>query len=134
MSLLRTLPRRSALCAIPVGLVLLAGCGNGSDDVAKDPVASASSTSPAASPSSSAPADLPACGSIWKAGSTIPHGYQGCLQGGKVVKAQKQPCESGQVIVTFEDKFYGVKGGPVNPVPSGLAKSPKYQAAKRSCG
>lgn len=130
----RTAPRRCALAAIPLGFVLLAGCGNGSGDVAKDPVATASSSSPAAAASSSAPADLPACGSIWKAGSKIPHDYQGCLDGATVVKPHKEPCASGQVIVTYDDKFYGVKGGPVNYVPAGLAKSPKYQAAKRSCG
>lgn len=132
-SSLRTLPLRPALVAIPLGLALLTGCGDGSGDVAKDPVATVSTTSPA-SPTTSAAPDLPSCASIWKAGSKIPHGYHGCLDGADVVKAQKQSCDSGQVLVTFDDRFYGVEGGPVNPVPAALAKSPKYQAAKRSCG
>lgn len=120
-----------ALLAIPLGLALFSGCGDDSDDVANDPAGSAGS---APSSSHSAAGAMPACGDVWKAGSTIPTRYRGCVDKGTVVKAAKMECASGQVLVTYGDAFYGVLGGPVNPVPGGLKASAKYRHAKLACG
>lgn len=130
MSSARSHSRWAALVAIPLGLALLAGCGDDADDVAKDPADSAGSPSA----SRPVPAGMPACQDVWKAGSTIPARYRGCVDGDTVVQAARRPCESGQVLVTYADAFYGVLGGPVNPVPGGLAKSPRYRQAKLACG
>jgi hypothetical protein len=121
------LARWSAVLAIPLGLASVAGCGDGSGGVAKDPASTGSA------PTTSAAAAMPACGDVWKAGGTIPGGYRGCTEGGKVVAAKRTPCASGQVLVTFADKFYGAIGGPVNAVPAGLSSSSKYHSAVRAC-
>jgi len=117
---------RLGLLVVPLGLAGLTACGNGSGDVAKDPATH--SSSPAASG-----AALPACSDVWKAGGTIPKTYRGCMDGATTVPAHRQPCASGQVIVTYADSYYGVLGGPVNPVSGGLKNSAKYRSATGAC-
>ena len=132
MSSRSRLTRWSGVLAIPLVVAALAGCGDDSKDVAKDPATTGSTGS--ASPSSSSSASgLPACGDIWKAGGRIPSGYRGCVDNGTTVKADRRPCASGQVLVTYAGTYYGVVGGPVNPVPAGLQKSPKFRSAKQAC-
>lgn len=127
MSSRSVLTRWSAVLAIPLGIASVAGCGDGSDGVAKDPASTGSA------PTTSAAAAMPDCGDVWKAGGTIPGGYRGCVDGGKVVAAKRKPCASGQVLVTYADTFYGALGGPVNAVPAGLSTSSKYRSAVRAC-
>lgn len=127
-------PRSSTLWSsalvLPLSLAVLAGCG--SDDsggVAQDPTGSTSASGSA----TASGVTLPACGDIWKKGSTIPSGYKGCVDNGTTVKADRTPCASGQVLVTYAGKYYGAAGGPVNYEPSGLKKSAKYRSASRAC-
>ena len=49
-------------------------------------------------------------------------------------KARSSLCESGQVLVTYGDRYYGAKGSPVNDVGSPLKASDQYQQALASCG
>lgn len=126
-SSVRTTTRWAALAALPLGAVLLAGCGGGgSGDTAKDPAPPATGTTGTA-------AAFPACHDVWKAGATIPAGYKGCADGSEVVKAHARQCESGQQLVTYGGTYYGAIGGPVNVVPSGLQSSSNYRSAVKAC-
>ncbi len=119
--------------------LLLASCGEESstgDDAGDD--TSSESTSGSASESASettdpATADWPACDEVWVDGAEIPGRYKGCLSDEGPVKADKFLCSSGQVLVMFDDHFYGVTGGPVNEVEGGLADDESYAGAKQSC-
>lgn len=126
-SSVRTTTRWAGLAALPLGAVLLAGCGgSGSGDTAKDPAQPPTDTTGTA-------AAFPACHDVWKAGATIPEGYKGCADGGQVVKAHPVHCESGQLLVTYGGTYYGAEGGPVNVVPGGLRSSSNYRSAVKAC-
>jgi hypothetical protein len=110
------------LSGILLGGVLLGGCGDSASDGA--------STSPDAAPR----AQEPACDEIWVDGEDLPKKYAGCSQGGTWVKAEVRRCESGQILVTFDDRYYGAKGFRVNDMGESLSESGQYQRALRSCG
>ena len=139
-------PRRtttSILAAAAATLVLvLAGCGDdtetGTDPTTSDttsdaPTSDASSDTSSEAPTDSVDPDLPDCTDVWQAGEAVPKRYQGCVADGAVVKAERQRCSSGQVLVTFEDAYYGVEGGPVNEESGGLDSSDSYRDARRAC-
>jgi len=108
----------------------LAGCGEEDAAPAAEPTAAAStSTSPSAS--TKAAPEPEDCQDVW-GGRKLPRSYPGCLRNGELVKAAKLFCSSGQVIVTFDDRYYAVPGGPVNDVGT-LKKSKQFQQASRSC-
>lgn len=121
----------AAVAAVAV-LLLLAACGEESstddDGGADDP--SGASTSQSAD---AATADWPACDEVWVDGAEIPGRYKGCLGDEGPVKADKFLCSSGQVLVSYGDRFYGVTGGPVNEVEGRLADDKTYAGAKQSC-
>jgi hypothetical protein len=106
------------------GLVV-AGCGSGADEdsVATDPTET-----------SGEPARSPSCAEVWVAGRAIPTNYKGCSDGDTWVRADISRCESGQVLVTYANRFYGAKGSRVNDVGEPLAGNKNYQLAVRSCG
>jgi hypothetical protein len=122
--------RRSGLPVIACLLGLwLGGCGEEPADPSTSERAGSSDTA------SSAPApDGPACAEIWVDGEALPEGYHGCVQGDAWVKAAVSRCDSGQVLVTFDNRFYGAKGAVVNDVGGPLDDSQQYQRAVRSCG
>lgn len=111
----------------------LGGCG---DDSVAPARATGSSDTPAVSDSTSTTPvpDGPACAEVWVDGKDLPRSYRGCVQGDTWVRADTSHCASGQVLVTFDDRFYGAKGAVVNDVSGPLDKSKQYQRAVRSCG
>ncbi len=128
-----------------LGGLLLGATACGSDGAADDAasasspaVSSAAASSPtastaaAASPAASAAAPQP-CSEVWAADRTLPKTYTGCLDGGDLVPADAFECSSGQVLVTYLDRYYAVLGGPVNDVGAPLDASRQYQSAWRSC-
>ena len=127
-------------------VALLSACGGDSGSSAADPADTASvSDSPSdtlsdtpssseatADPSSEAP-DWPACDSIWVEGQKIPGGYKGCLDGSDQVAADNLSCSSGQRIVRYADRFYGVAGGKIYETTGPLDKDKGYLKMVRTC-
>lgn len=107
-----------------VFLLAVAGCGDDTGDV--------SSPDPEPSETTSA-ASGPSCDEVWSA-DTLPDDYQGCVEDGALVEADRIDCESGQVLVTYGDRYYAVLGGPINDMGSPISESKQYRQAVRSCG
>lgn len=125
--------RRTAGAALAAAiLTLLAACGDDEPTTASDPSAGAEESSePTEAETTEAP-DWPSCADVWVDEATLPQGYKGCLDGDTAVKADRQGCSSGQVLVIYDDRFYAVLGGPVNET-EGLAQDSHYRSAKQSC-
>ncbi|MGL5808734.1 MAG: hypothetical protein ACRCYQ_02175 [Nocardioides sp.] len=121
----------------------LAGCGDSEagDAVARDttqerPVADG--------PSPSDPADTPAedvdtgswpsCERIWVAGNRLPQEYAGCLDDRTPIPADLVNCSQGGLLVTYDDRFYALTGGPVNQVSARLAEDRQFTNARAACG
>ncbi len=121
-----------SLPALALGLALaLSACGSSTGDDAQ----TAAESTGATETSSSAPAQAePACAAVWASGQDLPEDYSGCSEEGTWVKADAQRCASGQVLVTFGDRFYAAKGQQVNDAGSPLSENPQYQRAVKSCG
>lgn len=114
----------------------LGGCG---DDTAAAPDAAPESTSESTSESpdsteTTATPDGPACEEVWADGQDLPRGYKGCVEGSTWVAADSRRCASGQVIVSYADRYYGAKGAVVNDMGGSLEDNKQYQRAVRSCG
>lgn len=152
---------KRVISAVLLSAVLLGGCGDDGDDTASDPGGSASGTASdtasdtgSVSPSTetSAPAeptpseselspsasdeplpDWPACGEVWVKGKKLPADYRGCLDEGTAVKAKDQYCEFGKKLVTYGDRFWGVRGGRVNDAGGPLKDSKDYRDDLASC-
>lgn len=141
-----------ATLAVPLALlaVLLAGCGGDSESSATDPggsdTPSATGTdTPTATESPSEPddggmttgpadpPDWPACETIWVSGLTIPVRYRGCLEGNNAVASDNLACSSGQRIVRYQDRFFGVAGGKVYETSGPLEKDKRYLKMVRVC-
>lgn len=113
-------------------LVLLVGaCGESDTATAPDPATAPSSDATAGAERAETG---PACDEIWRDGGRIPETYAGCEAEGTWVRADRRRCESGQVLVSYADRYYGAIGYPVNVVPDSLSKSRQYATALRSCG
>ncbi len=131
-------PRRPRAALLTVVLLGALGACGGGDDEATDPAGSPSA-SPApedAGPSSAAPeapAGTPACSDVWSEGATIPRSYAGCVQDGALVEREVLSCSSGQRLMTFADRFYGVAGGEVRVSEQALEDDRDYRASVRSC-
>lgn len=114
----------------------LGGCGEDSD--APSSATGSSETADSDSSESGTPTtpahEGPSCEEVWVAGSKLPQAYRGCLEGETWVRAEAEHCASGQVLVTYADRYYAAKGAVVNDVGESLAKNAKYQQALRSCG
>lgn len=117
-------PRTRVLAAVGVAAValLLSSCGEDSSTTADDTSSSAQTSG----------SGWPDCSTVWVDGGTVPKGYQGCVADGTEVKADRQQCSSGQVLVTYDDRYYGVVGGPVN-VTESLKTDSGYKGARRAC-
>lgn len=127
--------RRGSLSVLACLLGLwLGGCGGDAEGPAQATESPAESA-PASDSSSSTPVpDGPACDEVWVDGADLPGGYRGCVDDDTWVKAATTRCDSGQVLVTYDDRYYGAKGAVVNDVGSPLDDSDQYQRALRSCG
>ena len=79
------------------------------------------------------PPDWPACETLWVEGGEIPTRYEGCLEGDNAVAADNLPCSSGQRIVRYQDKFYGVAGGTIHEAMGALDKDREYLKMVRRC-
>lgn len=132
------------LLAVPlVVLLLAAGCGERESDgtateAAAEPTSSAAG-SPSESASESAGSESPApapepprCGEVWVDEGALSWDYRGCLRGERLVKADRETCTNGQVLVRFADRYYGVLGGKVLDE-GDLRTSERYQKALRAC-
>ena len=126
------------VAALVLPVALLSACGGDSGSSAADPAGTASvsdtpsSSEAIADPSSEAP-DWPACDSIWVEGQQIPGGYKGCLDGSDQVAADNLSCSSGQRIVRYADRFYGVAGGKIYESMGPLDKDKAYLKMVRTC-
>ena len=131
-----------ALQAPRVALVLAALCltacgseGADADGTAASDRSSAStreSEEPSGGPS--APPGTPECDEVWKAGATLPRSYDGCVdEDGQLVPRDGLACSSGQRIIRFDDRFYGVPGGTVHEVSTSLEQDREYRAAVLRC-
>jgi hypothetical protein len=119
---------RVPLVAVGCGLAIsLAACGGSDPETAGDTASGATTSDPAGAASGE-----PACADIWVDGQELPRRYAGCTEDGETVKADKTSCSSGQVLVTYGDRFYAVLGGPVNET-DGLSDDKDYRQAERSC-
>lgn len=102
-------------------------------------MSSSPSDSPSASPSETAspsptpPDDAPACADVWVDGAEIPRFYTGCMDGDAYVERDALGCSSGQRLVRYADRFYGVMGGTVHQAAHMLTKDRAYIAAERRC-
>lgn len=94
---------------------LLAGCGDASTPAAeKKPSPVATTTAPAAtSPTPKPVKPMPRCGKVWVAGKRLPGGYRGCAPAGVLPAVDRYYCESGQVLVTFQNHYYAAKTGKI---------------------
>ncbi len=125
-----------------VALFALSGCGEEqSEPTASDPTSTTSSeasteaTSGSASESTSATADPtePLCSDVWVDGARLARPYAGCFDGSAWVEADARNCSSGQILVTYSDRYYAAVGGPVNDTGGPLSDSTDYQTARTSC-
>jgi hypothetical protein len=121
--------------ALALPLVLVAGCGGDhATDAATDPAPTASSpsaASPSASPSSR-PAS-PQCAEVWQAGETLPRGYDGCYEGERRVRANGRYCEFGKPLLTYDDRFYAVRGGRIAEAEKPFGQDAGYQGVLATC-
>ena len=116
---------------VPIGLVavLVAGCGG--DGSSTDATARDESTTASSLPVP----DGPSCTETWVDGASLPRRYRGCLdEDATFVPAEARRCDSGQVLVSFGDRYYAVEGGPVNDMGGPLEESDQYRKALASCG
>lgn len=124
---------------------LAAGCGSDEGDaaaVATDTASPSESASPTVEPSPTdsaspsetpAPASWPACGEAWVVGADLPSPYKGCAQDGIAVPADSIHCSMGAVLVTYDDRFWGVPGHVISQADGPLEDSPKYRQARATC-
>lgn len=119
--------RWGVVAALAIVLATFSACGD--DEVApeSEPSATASSDQPDGAGSA-----LPDCTEVWQDGETLPADYSGCVADGEPVAAKRQRCASGQVLVTYADRYYAAAGQVINDVGE-LASSKAYQRAERAC-
>lgn len=122
-------------------LFALSGCGDDADKDASDPSSESSSTDQASegptddqatSENPTEGSNLPSCSDVWIGGEELPKAYRGCLHGTDAVDADLLRCGSGQSIVTYDDRFWAVRGSTINET-DGLARDRGFRAAKRTC-
>jgi hypothetical protein len=131
-----TVRRLAASGLLAVALSALTACG-GDTEEAQDPTGPTSSSEasePSGSESSDVPADAPACAEVWVAGGKIARTYQGCVdESGAYVERDSVGCSSGQRLIVFGDRFWGVQGGTVYEAEGSLDEDRDYRDATRRC-
>lgn len=63
----------------------------------------------------------------------MPRAYNGCLEGSRYVPKDAMGCSSGQRMITYDDRFYGVPGGTVQRARPTLAKDPAFRKDLAAC-
>lgn len=127
-----TAPRRRASACALLATLVLTSCGQQDDGGSADEP-SGSSTSAAPS-GEAAPAGTPDCTEVWQEGARIPRSYQGCTEeGGVYVERDVLGCSSGQRMVRYADRFWGVLGGTVNEASGSLDEDRDYETSMRNC-
>lgn len=130
---------RLLLATLVLPAALATACGEDSGDTARDASASATTESPGSpEPSGSAgPAAAvttePQCADVWSAGATLPGGYRECYEGDRRVRAEERYCEFGKPLVTYDSRFYSVRGGRIAEADRPFVRDPGYQDVLRKC-
>jgi hypothetical protein len=123
---------RGLLPALALTGLCLAACG--SEEPGADDATSKTQESPSGDTSGSAPSGAQDCATVWQDGGTLPRTYRGCVDdGAHYVPQDALGCESGQRIIRYADRFYGVPGGTVHAVSTSLEKDHEYRAAVLRC-
>ncbi len=138
--------RRAPLGAVSAALavLLLASCGqqdagSSAQEAPKTPASSSSSPSPSPKAEKTekeekVPPGTPDCSQVWEQGSTIPRTYQGCAdKAGSYVERDTLACSSGQRVVRYGDRFWGVLGGTINEANGSLDDDHDYKVSMRNC-
>jgi hypothetical protein len=130
--------------ALVVGL----GAGCGSDDAGE--VATDSSATPSVSDSptddstaqatpspteedKAAPASWPSCADVWGEGAALPKPYPGCSLDGVAVPADSVHCSMGAVLVTYDDRFWGVPGHRISRADGKLQQDADFRQVRATC-
>ena len=126
------------LVALAFVLVTLAGCGGDDGDTVSDPgddPAAASETATATESPSEKPEKPkgPQCTDVWVEAAKLPGAYQDCYDGDRRVKADGRYCEFGKTLVTYDNRFWAVPGGPIHEVPGKLLDDAHYRDALAKC-
>lgn len=134
-----TLSSRIASAAVVLcALTALSACGDdtGGDTEASDPTSSSTtSQSPSESTSptgSTDPSGFPECSEVWVDGQDLPADYKACVTDGEVVKPTKRMCGFGRPLLEHDNRFYAMRGKPINDV-GDLSTSEDYQQLLASC-
>ncbi len=122
---------RTLACAGFAALAL-AACGQqDGGGTAEEQPRPETSSSPAGE---EAPPGTPDCAEVWQEGEDIPRSYQGCAdEAGAYVKRDVLGCSSGQRMVRYDDRYWGVLGGTVNEAQGSLDGDKDYQTSMRNC-
>jgi len=135
----RSVAWRAQVAACLLLAAFLSACG---DEAATDPASAAGSSSPVddktdkddqAREGQPVPAGTPDCSDIWTDGARIPRGYQGCADEGTYVERESLACSSGQRMVRYGSRYYGVIGGTVHQTAERLLDDRDFRDAVRSC-
>lgn len=122
---------RGFLTALALPLVLVAGCGGDTADVAEDPIPTVSASSPDLGDVSEA-LD-PQCVDVWQAGETLPRTYRGCYEDDAKVRANGRYCEFGKPLITYDGRFYAVRSGRIAEATEPFAEDAGYQDVLAKC-
>ncbi len=120
---------RAYLLVVGLAVTSLAACG----DETTDTSASSGAASSSDSESPTETVRQPLCADVWVPGQDVPEEYEGCSDDSGWVPADEFLCDSGQLLVTYGDRFYAATGARVNEVPGSLADSKPYQKARSRC-
>ncbi len=123
---------RGLLAALALPLALATACGDDSGTTAEDSTPTTSSSSPTASASAKEPD--PQCTDVWRAGETLPRSYDGCYENDKRVKPNGRYCEFGKPLLTYDERFYAVRGGRIAEASKPFAQDAGYQDVLAKCG
>jgi hypothetical protein len=146
---------RLVIAALAIPAALLSACGGDDGGDAGNPEASSASDTPSESaidtpsePPTDEPtdqpsdqptdtedpsADWPPCTSVWRDGSRLPRGYEGCREGDTGVPADARGCSFGRPLVIYANRFYAVPSGVIHETSGRLAKDRGYRSAMASC-
>lgn len=128
----------SLLAATALALACVACGSTSSQDKPSSSSRSASDQQPSRSSSPSASgspstAALPSCDSVWHAGARLDERYYGCTTNdGRTVSPQGTYCESGQYVVTYDNRFYAALGGKIKSSPD-LRHDRSFHRQFRAC-
>jgi hypothetical protein len=128
--------------ALVLGLV--AGCGSDDGgDVATDGTTTPSAsptddTTPEATPTpveddTAAPASWPTCVEVWSEGAMLPKPYAGCSLDGAAVPADSLHCSMGALLVTYDDRFWGVPGHEISRADGKLQQDADFRKTRATC-